>query len=99
MWLITIAVVLGFLTRGLYKAWPFISRAVSTINALAELPGFIGETKTTLAAIKHEVLPNNGGSLRDAVDKHGVTLSELNGKVINDNTRLDALELAIKEKP
>jgi hypothetical protein len=45
-----------------------------------------------LSAIKHEVLPNNGGSLRDAVDRHGDVLAEVQAKLANDNTRIIDLQ-------
>jgi len=87
---------------GIRKAWPAISRFVATINALGELPEFIAKTNKTLqaqnallATIKHEVLPNSGGSMRDAVDRQGVALKEVNDKLAKDHVRIEVLEHTI----
>jgi len=101
-WVIGAAAVVAFIAgaiKGIPPAWRLISTFVRTINALQDLPEFIDKTRetlksqdTALAAIKHEVLPNNGGSLRDAVDRHGVTLNEVQAKLANDNTRIIELQ-------
>ena len=99
--LIWIGLVIALIV-GIRKAWPSLSRFVSTINALAELPEFITKTNKTLqaqnallATIKHEVLPNSGGSMRDAVDRQGVALKEVNDKLAKDHVRIEVLEHTI----
>ncbi|MFZ4894627.1 hypothetical protein ACL9RL_09270 [Plantibacter sp. Mn2098] len=81
------------------KAWKPLTEFVALVNALKELPEFITQTKSTLATqnqtlatqnqtlavIKHEVLPNSGGSMRDQVDR-------IKHKLDNDNDRLDGLD-------
>lgn len=86
----------------IYKAWPVVTRFVRTVNALGELPEFITATSDTLerhsdtlATIKHEVLPNNGGSLRDEVDRQGVRLIAVDEKLAADNDRIYELERTI----
>lgn len=101
-WVIGAAAVVAFVAgavKGVPPIYRFIRRSVKTIDSLSELPEFIDKTRETLksqdkalAAIKHEVLPNNGGSLRDAVDKHGAALAEVQAKLANDNTRIIELQ-------
>jgi hypothetical protein len=101
-WVLGVAAVVAFVggaIKVIPGAWRFVSQFVTTINSLADLPEFIDKTKSTLtaqddalSAIKHEVLPNNGGSLRDAVDRHGDVLAEVQAKLANDNTRIIELQ-------
>ncbi|KRC52120.1 hypothetical protein ASE16_03470 [Leifsonia sp. Root227] len=101
-WVLAVAAVVAFIggaIKVIPSAWRFVSRFVTTINSLADLPEFIDKTKDTLkaqdaslASIKHEVLPNNGGSLRDAVDRHGEVLADVQAKLANDNTRIIELQ-------
>ena len=41
--------------------------------------------------VEHEVRPNHGGSLRDAVDRSGVTLDEVHGLVTHNVQQLQQL--------
>ncbi len=90
-WVLTVAAVagaVGIIFGFIKKLWPalvrfaaMLSRFVSTVNALAELPQFIidsgtwrTETQTTLTEqnktledIRHEVQYNNGSSVKDAI--------------------------------
>lgn len=113
LWVITIVAVVGFGARTIYRLWPIISRFVTTIDSLGKLPQFILETKATLdqqnktlSTIKHELFPNSGKSLRDAVNRQAADVSEIKQKLANDNTRIINLQardeqgrFAPKEKP
>lgn len=71
-WAVVIAVwvVAGVIVIvALVKTWPAIRRAVHTLEALSHLPEWMGQTTETMSEIRHEVFPNNGGSLRDRVDR------------------------------
>lgn len=107
LWQVLIAfIALYIVVRILIRFWPALKTAIALIEALGGLPTFMAETKTTLdtqsdtlAVLEHEVLPNSGGSLRDAVDKHGETLDsvvselvDVNLKLAADKERLDELE-------
>lgn len=99
LWVITIAVVIGFGIRTLYRWWPAISRFVATIDSLGKLPEFIHETTVTLAeqnatlsTIKHELFPNSGKSLRDAVNRQAADVNEIKQKLANDNIRISDLQ-------
>lgn len=70
------------------KFFPWLKKRIRTTDAISDLPDFMADVRKTLAAqdnalalLKHEVLPNNGGSLRDAVDRQGRTL-EAHGRSI-----------------
>lgn len=76
------------IVAALVKAWPTIRRTVETIESLSHLPEWMRSTDKwmagtdgrldrmtgTLGDVKHEVLPNNGGSLRDEVDRQSTKL-------------------------
>jgi hypothetical protein len=51
----------------LVKLWPHIKRGVTVLSELERLP----EMADSVEAIRHEVFPNSGKSLRDAVDQQG----------------------------
>jgi len=90
-----VIVALYVIARLLMRFWPWLRKVIALGDALGQLPTFISETKATLNAqndllgtIKHEVLPNHGGSLRDAVD-------EVNKKLAKDHDRIELLEHTI----
>lgn len=83
-WLLAVAAVVAFVAgaiRAIPPAWKFVSRFVTTVNELADLPTELGElrkfrsdTSVTLAQqdrkileIHHEVNFNNGSSAKDAI--------------------------------
>jgi len=107
LWQVAVVIIaMWILWRIAKQFWPGLKKFIAFVGALNLLPTFLDETKVALAEtstalaeqsallaqIKHEVLPNNGGSLRDAVDKQGVELSEMNKKLKNDDDRIEALE-------
>ncbi|MGO2188174.1 MAG: hypothetical protein ACTH4Y_07995 [Microbacterium gubbeenense] len=51
----------------------------------------------TLEVVRHELFPNSGKSLRDAVDGVRTDITEINGKLSNDNQRLEAVEQRVTE--
>lgn len=85
-WVLAVAAVITFVAgaiRGIPPAWRAVTRFVTTINALNDLPDelakqkqFRADTKTTLDdqnvkidEIHHEVHYNNGSSVKDAVGR------------------------------
>lgn len=46
-----------------------------------------------LEQITHQVGPNNGASLRDAVDRIETTLTEVAGTVVENTARIEAIEV------
>lgn len=71
-WVVGLCAVFIFI----YKSWPILTRFVTTINSLADLPRFMVTTAATLAAqdvkieeIHHEVHYNNGSSVKDAIGR------------------------------
>lgn len=58
------------------KAWPWIRRAIQTMDALAVLPDKLHK----LDEVHHEVLPNHGGSLRDSADRTESKVDQLDKK-------------------
>ena len=76
-----------FLLGILKKAWPWLTRAVRTVDALDALPGLVEEMRTSVAAVStvvaqvdvihHEVTPNGGGSIKDEIRRQSETLARL----------------------
>lgn len=85
------AVIWGFFTF-LKKTWPGFLTLIEFIKALGRLPEFMRQTDENLAIVKHEVLPNNGGSLRDEVTTQGLRLEKVDAKMQKDHARVDGLE-------
>ncbi len=73
------------------KSWKGISGFVQAVNAVTELTEFMTHTKEQLGVIKHEVLPNSGKSLRDAVDKFNWRMMEVEQKQERMEQLLDSL--------
>jgi uncharacterized coiled-coil protein SlyX len=80
----------------LRKFWPWLKRRITITDSLEELPVFMAEVRKTLATqdsslsvLKHEVLRNNGGSLRDTADR-------LEKAVTNQGKKLDAHTRALR---
>lgn len=76
-------------------------RAVSA--GVTELTGTIGELKRDVATVKHEVLPNSGGSLADEVHRQGAQLvvitdtqKSTQGIVRSQGRRLGAIEKSLE---
>lgn len=84
-----VLVLLGLLR----KAWPWLRRAVRTVDALDALPGLVDEMRMSVAAVStvvtqvdtihHEVTPNGGGSMKDELRRQSETLARL------DRSQLD----------
>ncbi|WP_030147954.1 MULTISPECIES: hypothetical protein [Mycetocola] len=96
-----------------WRVWPWVKGFVALVSALGDLPRFLvdtrrhaRETTAVLTAVKDEVLPNHGGSMRDAVDRGerasaelavrlGAVeqkLADLEDTLTRDNTRIAVLE-------
>lgn len=73
------------------KSWSGISGFVTAVNAVTELAHFMNHTRDELQVIKHEVLPNSGKSLRDAVDKFNWRMIEVEQKQERLEQLLDSL--------
>ena len=86
-WVLGVAALFGFVA----KVWPWLRRAVKTVDALGQLPEFIERTDKQIAEIHHEVNFNNGSSVKDGVRRaeNGIDRMEKGVKALFD--RVDAL--------
>lgn len=73
------------------KSWSGITGFVNAVNSVTELTEFMSHTREELETIKHEVLPNSGKSLRDAVDKFNWRMIEVEQKQERLEQLLDSL--------
>lgn len=71
------------------KSWKGITGFVVAVNAVTELASFMKDTRAELRVIKHEVLPNSGSSLRDAVDRYHESM-------IKQEQRIDEIEESLQ---
>lgn len=96
---------------GLWKfaknAFPGVKKLIGFIDALMRLPDFMAsidsrmDTQEKLTReVKHEVLPNEGGSMRDEMTTTGLRLEKVEAKLSKDYERLEAVEdeLRIREE-
>lgn len=65
----TTIIVIAVIITAIRKAWPTITKAVNVINEISELPETIANIEAEIKVVRSEVLPNGGGSLRDAVNR------------------------------
>jgi hypothetical protein len=101
-WVLAVAAVVVFV-GGAVKYVPILHgalrRFVKTVDSLEVLPDelerqavFREETNRKLDDLMHEVFPNSGKSLRDAIDRQEATLNAVQAKLANDNTRIIELQ-------
>ena len=102
---IAILYLVRMLWQGAKVAIPNIKAAISFVEALFQLPKFMDDMRAQVHEIKHEVLPNNGGSLRDdvetvtlMVEKHGIEIAQLTEHDKADYERLGVLENTINRR-
>ncbi|MGO3886029.1 MAG: hypothetical protein ACTJHU_07005 [Mycetocola sp.] len=77
--------VLAGIWGALAKVWPALRRITRQLDQLDGLGDWKSDVTRDLDAVKHEVLPNHGGSLRDAVDR-------LDDRIGHDDVRISVLE-------
>lgn len=99
--LVTIAVLylIRMLWQGAKKALPVVKAAITFVEALFAMPTFMAETSSQLREIRHEVLPNKGGSLRDDVETVTLLAEKLNEQLtqLHDHDRTDHVRLRVLE--
>lgn len=98
--------------RAAKKALPGLKRAIEFIEALFRLPvfmesttQFMDNTTQNLAEVRHEVLPNSGGSMRDDLETVTLIVEKLDLKTQSleehdrkDHERLSDLEATINRR-
>lgn len=93
------------LWQGAKRALPVVKAAITFVEALFAMPTFMSETSSQLREIRHEVLPNKGGSLRDDVEtltlmaeRQGIEITQLKKHDETDHRRLGELEDTITRR-
>lgn len=87
-----IAVTIRLLWKWAKAALPQIETAIKFLRALGQLPEFMSSTTVLMGELKHEVLPNNGGSLRDETVTMGLRVEKIEAKLSKDHDRLSTVE-------
>lgn len=85
--------------------WPGLNTFIRFVNALGKLPAFMSSAEErltfiqgSLGEVRHEVLPHNGGSLRDGVDEVRARVEAIEAHEKKDLQRLAALEAEIRSR-
>jgi len=76
-WIVGIIAIAAFV----WKGWPFLRKFVKVTEALLTLPDDMAGLKTDVAQIKHEVLPNGGGSLKDQATRTEAAVKEVKSEL------------------
>ena len=93
--IIAVLYLIRMLWQGAKKALPVVKAAITFVEALFAMPTFMAETSSQLREIRHEVLPNKGGSLRDDVETVTLLAEKLNEQLtqLHDHDRTDHARL------
>jgi len=105
---LTVAGIMGIIWAGwkfAKAAFPGVKKLIAFLDALAGLPRFMAAAsdrldrqEALLHEVKHEVLPNNGGSMRDAQDTMGLRVEKIEAKLAKDHQRFDAIEAELRDR-
>lgn len=85
-------VLVRLLVKWAKTAIPQVETAIRFLRALGDLPHFMTSTMTIIGELKHEVLPNNGGSLRDETVTTALRVEKIEAKMSKDQKRLEHVE-------
>ncbi|MGN6200032.1 hypothetical protein [Humibacter sp.] len=111
-WIIAVAAVVAFLggaIRVIPGAWRAVSRFVTTINSLADLPEFIKRTDDSIAAqntvlakqsrqldgVFHETHRNDGSSIKDSTVRLEKAVADLTASTEGLHGRMDRVETGV----
>lgn len=98
LWLAAVAATVKLAWSSFKKLRPAVKAIIELSESLEKLPEWMDSTDEKLATIHHEVLPNNGGSLRDDVVTISLQVEQLKADRENDNHRVDELEDTITRR-
>lgn len=90
--IIAILYLIRMLWRGAKKALPGLKAAITFVEALFQLPAFMAATTKSINEVRHEVLPNEGGSLRDDLETATLISEKLDLRLDDMSQRLSQVE-------
>lgn len=105
IWVGAVWLTLRLIVRGVKAAFPKLKALIELSDALADLPEFIERTDETIETlsrdmqtVKHEVLPNNGGSMRDDLLTVSLQVEKIEALQAKDFARLQAITAILQER-
>lgn len=98
LWVAAIWATLTLAWSTVRRMIPAIKSLIALSESLEQLPAWMDSTDTRLDEIRHEVLPNNGGSLRDDVMTVSLQLEQVAAQQQDDRGRVDELEHTITRR-
>lgn len=103
---LTVAAFIGVLWAAwkiLKAIFPGLKGFIVFIEALGGLPAFMKTTTQTLdrhevivSEVRHEVLPNQGASMRDESRTNGLRIEKIEAKLAKDHVRFAAIETELE---
>lgn len=92
LWIAAICTLIGFAIRTVRKSIPALKKLIALSDSLDRLPVWMDDTDKKLDEIRHELFPNNGGSMRDDLQTVSLQVQQLKAHQDKDYARLGALE-------
>ena len=103
--LLAIAALTTLLWRTAKKALPGVKATIAFMEALSQLPSFMATIETRLPKIesalqevRHEVLPNNGGSMRDDLTMVGLRVKKIEALHKDDPEEYDVIDQELQSR-
>ena len=110
--LVGICALIALLWKWAKRAIPSIKKGIAFLDALGSLPVFMDDTrsfiteavadrveqKELLLEVRHEVLPNSGGSLRDDVETLALQLNKIEAHQDKDYAAIGELRAEIAQR-
>lgn len=98
LWVAAIWATAALAWRAVKRAIPAIKSLIELSESLEKLPAWMDSTDEKLREIRHEVLPNNGGSLRDDVVTVSLQVEQMKAQQDKNIDRVDDLEDTITRR-
>lgn len=103
--LLAIVTLTTLLWRTAKKALPGVKATISFLEALAQLPTFMVAIETRLPKIesalhevRHEVLPNRGGSMRDDLTMVGLRVKKIEALHKDDTEEYEVIDQELQSR-
>lgn len=98
LWLAAVVAAVRLTWATFRKLRPAVKAIIKLSESLDKLPEWMDSTDEKLAEIRHEVLPNNGGSLRDDVVTISLQMEQMKELATENSERVDELENTITRR-
>lgn len=98
LWVAAVWATLTLAWKTVRKMIPALKSLIALSESLERLPAWMDDTDDRLDEIRHEVLPNKGGSLRDDVVTVSLQVEQMAARQQENIGRVDELEQTITRR-